>query len=86
MGRDSFIKESFMKESLMKEVTEKVNVPVCEKAFLTIEAAAVYTNIGRTKLREISDEVGCEITIYVGAKRLLKREPLLRYLYGKEAV
>ena len=35
------------------------NVPIWEKANLTLEEAAAFTNIGINKLRQLTDEDGC---------------------------
>ena len=46
---------------------------------LTIEEAAAYTGVGMTKLRELSDADSCDFVLWVGTKRLLKREKLDRF-------
>ena len=35
-------------------------VPICEKAALTLEEAAAFSNIGINKLREITNERNCD--------------------------
>ena len=52
---------------------EKQEVPIWEKANLTIDEAAAYFGIGTNKLREITSNPDCEFVIRVGAKRLIKR-------------
>ena len=54
----------------------KCEVPVWEKANLTLEEAAAYSGIGINKLRELSDSDDCKFVLWVGSKRLLKRRPL----------
>ena len=49
-------------------------VPVWEKATLTLEEAAAYSNVGVNRLREISDAENCNFVLWVGKKRLIKRE------------
>ena len=49
-------------------------VPVWEKANLTLEEAAAFSNIGINRLREISDEKNCPFVLWVGNKRLIKRK------------
>ena len=51
-------------------------VPVWEKATLTLEEAADYSNIGVNKLREITKEEQCDFVLWVGNKRLIKRKKL----------
>ena len=55
-------------------------VPVWEKANLTLEEAAAYSGIGINKLRELSDSDDCKFVLWVGSKRLLKRRSLEQYL------
>ena len=59
---------------------EKQEVPIWEKANLTIDEAAAYFGIGTNKLREITSNPDCEFVIRVGAKRLIKRKKFERYL------
>ena len=58
----------------------KNEVPIWEKAALTLEEAASYSGIGINKLREITNEQNCDFVLWVGSKRLLKRKGLDRYL------
>ena len=55
-------------------------VPIWEKQNLTVEEAAVYSNIGQNKLREISDDERCPFVLWVGNKRLIKRRQFDRYI------
>lgn len=50
----------------------KCEVPVWEKATLTLEEAAAYSNMGVNRLREISDAENCNFVLWVGKKRLIK--------------
>ena len=52
----------------------KCEVPVWEKATLTLEEAAAYSNVGVNRLREISDVENCNFVLWVGKKRLIKRK------------
>ena len=58
----------------------KQEIPIWEKSNLTVEEAAAYTGIGRTKLRELSDDERCPFVLWVGNKRLLKRKKLDEYI------
>ena len=53
---------------LMKEI------PIWEKSNLTLEEAAAYSGIGINKIREISNAKGCDFVLWVGNKRLIKRQ------------
>lgn len=55
-------------------------VPIWEKVNLTLEEAAVYSGIGQNKLREITNDPRCDFVLWVGSKRLIKREQLVAYL------
>ena len=55
-------------------------VPIWKKSNLTLEEAAAYTGVGVGKLRELSDDDGCDFVLWVGTKRLLKRRKLDEYL------
>lgn len=55
-------------------------VRISEKPLLTLKEASIYTGIGVNKLRELSDDEGCEFVLFLGNKRMLKRERLVRFL------
>ena len=56
------------------------SIPIWEKYSLTIEEAAEYTNIGTSKLRELTNNPRCSFVFYVGKKHLIKRKELEKYL------
>lgn len=58
----------------------KTEVPVWEKANLTLEEAAAYSNIGINRLREISDDQNCPFVLWIGSKRLIKRKPFEAFM------
>lgn len=58
----------------------KKEIPIWEKAILTLEEAAAYTGIGMQKLRDISADERCEFVLWNGSKRMFKREKLVSYL------
>ena len=49
-------------------------IPFWEKSNLTLEEAAAYSGIGVNKLREVTNEEGCEFVLWVGSKRLIKKQ------------
>lgn len=58
-----------------------MDIPVWEKANLTLEEAAAYYNIGINKLRLLTNTKECEKHIlWVGNKRLIKRKSFEAYL------
>ena len=58
----------------------KYEVPIWEKANLTIEEAAAYFGIGMNKLRELTEDEQCKFVLFVGSKRLIKRRMFEQYL------
>lgn len=56
-------------------------IPIYEKINLTVEEAAVYSNIGINKINRMLDEPGCTFILQVGkGKRLVKRKEFEKYL------
>ena len=49
-------------------------VPIWQKSNLTLEEAASYSNIGINRLREITNDDRCPFVLWVGSKRLIKRQ------------
>lgn len=58
----------------------KFEVPIWQKANLTLEEAAAYSGVGINRLRKLTDDENCEFVLWVGSKRLIKRILLDRYL------
>ena len=62
-------------------------VPIWQKANLTLEEAAAYYNIGINKLRQITDRKECEkYVLWVGTRRLIKRAPFEVYLQKEYSI
>ena len=59
---------------------KKNEVPIWHKTNLTNYEASAYSNIGLHKLREITDDDECNFVLWVGNKRLIKRELFDKYL------
>ncbi len=55
-------------------MNKTIEIPIYQKQNLTIEEAAVYSNIGRNKLRQLTDDEKCVFVLWVGEKRLIKRK------------
>ena len=58
------------------------NVPIADKALLTLEEAVMYFNIGMNKIRELTADDHCPYVLWNGSKRLIKRETFKEYLYS----
>jgi len=59
-------------------LTEKI--PLWEKANLTIEEAAEYSNIGQNRISELLKMPRCPFVLYVGKKKLVKRKEFERFI------
>ena len=58
-----------------------VQIPIWEKAALTLEEAAAYFNIGINRLRNLTNTKECEkYVLFVGDKRLIKRRLFKKYI------
>lgn len=56
-----------------KKNYKRPEVPIWEKANLTLEEAAVYSGIGINRIRELTNQDSCPFVLWVGTKRLIKR-------------
>ena len=59
-------------------------IPIWEKRNLTLEEAAEY--FGMSKIRELSNQEGCEFVLWIGTKRLIKRTKLEQYLDNANSI
>ena len=55
-------------------------IPLWEKANLTIEEAAEYSNIGQNRISEMLKMPRCPFVLYVGKKKLVKRKEFEKFL------
>lgn len=56
------------------------NTPLWEKKVLTIEEAAIYTGIGRTKIRQIVSQGKCSFAVNNGMQICIIRKAFIAYL------
>ena len=54
-------------------------MPIKDKYGLSVDEAAEYFGIGRKKIRELSDREDCPFVLWVGGKRLIKRNAFEKY-------
>lgn len=66
--------------------SELRSVPPWEKYALTVDEAAAYFGIGAKKIRELSCGPNCKFVLWVGNKRLIKRELFEKYLSSSYSV
>ena len=57
-----------------KKKKKMPKVPIAQKQNLTLKEAAAYSGIGINRLRSLTDEKGCKFVLFVGTKRLIKRQ------------
>lgn len=62
----------------ISQATQKT--PLWEKTMLTVDEAAELTNIGTNKIRSLTSGENCPFVLWNGTKRLIKREPFIKYL------
>lgn len=58
----------------------KPEIPIWQKANLTLEEASAYSGIGINRLRKLADTNNCSFVLWCGSKRLIKRVKLEEYL------
>jgi excisionase family DNA binding protein len=73
-GRGRIFKE---RKNIMEK---KKEVPIWEKACMTIEEAAAYSSIGINKIDELAKMPRCPFVLYVGRKKLIKRREFERFI------
>lgn len=56
------------------------DIPIPQKANLTIREAAAYTNIGINKIDKMLRSPNCPFVLFVGTKKLVKRKEFEKYL------
>lgn len=61
-------------------------VPIWEKANLTVTEAAAYSGIGINKIKELSNNEKCPFVLWVGNKRLIKRKKFDAYIDGQFSI
>ena len=80
---DSFVtgKEWIEAQKIAYEIfTRKQPQQIWEKDILTVEEAAALFNIGRNKIRELSNQKNCNFVLWVGNKRLIKKNLFEKFL------
>lgn len=65
---------------------EKYNIPIWKKMNLTLEEAAAYFGLGINKIRELSNMENCPFVLWVGTKRLIKREPFEEFIVKQYSI
>ena len=61
----------------------KLEVPISEKALLTVDEASEYFNIGSQRIRDLTNDDRCPYVLWIGRKRLIKRELFKEFLFSQ---
>lgn len=69
-----------------KEKQPKYEVPLWHKTNLSIEEAVAYTGIGRDKLYEMTSRDNCPFVLWIGNRRLIKRQVFDEYIANMYSV
>ncbi len=64
----------------------KYEVPLWHKANLSIEEAVAYTGISRDKLYEMTNRENCPFVLWIGNRRLIKRQIFDEYIANMYSV
>ncbi len=63
--------------------TDIARVPIHCKMTLTIREAAEYSNIGINKIETLLKQPHCPFVLYVGSRKLVKRQEFEEFIRGK---
>lgn len=69
-----------MSENNVKRKAPKYEVPLLHKSNLSIEEATAYTGISRDKLYEMTNREDCPFVLWIGNRRLIKRQVFDEYI------
>lgn len=70
----------------MENVSINRSIPLNEKKNLTLKESSVLFNIGINKIREMSNSEDCPFVLWVGSKRLIKKEKFEEYLENQFSI
>ena len=62
------------------------SLPMDRKMLLSIREAAEYSNIGINKIDELLKQPNCPFVLYVGTKKLVKRNAFEEFIEGRVAI
>ena len=66
--------------------TAAEQIPIEKKLNLTIKEAAAYSNIGINRIDAMLREDGCPFVLFVGSKKLVKRQAFEAFIAERFAV
>lgn len=61
-------------------MANKEKIKISEKILLTIDEAALLSNIGQNRIADLLRKPSCPFVLYVGGKKLVKRRAFEQFL------
>lgn len=61
-------------------MANKEKIKISEKILLTIDEAALLSNIGQNRIADLLRKPSCSFVLYVGRKKLVKRRAFEQFL------
>ena len=74
------MKEQEQDMNTQAKTEAEAKVPIPQKLALTVPEAAEYSNIGLNKISQMLRKPNCPFVLYVGSKKLVKREAFEEYI------
>lgn len=84
MGKQASSQEAPARAEPQKDKSEKLPIPL--KLNLSIREASEYSNVGINRLEALLREPGCPFVLFVGTKKLVKREAFEQFLAQRHAI
>lgn len=69
-----------------EQETKSIYVPIHQKLTLSVEEAVAYTGIGINKIYSMLNTPNCPFALYIGNRRLVKRQAFEDYINSKVAI
>lgn len=67
-------------------MVEKYDIPIRHKANLTIDEAIFYTGIRKNKLYEMTSREDCPFVLWIGNRRVIKRQLFDKYIMKVDSI
>lgn len=78
--RNAFKRTESKKRTTVEIRRKRTEVPLWEKATLTLEEVAEFSGIGIHKIRELTDAKNCKFILWNGNRRLIKRKKFEKFI------
>lgn len=76
------------KKNMTKRIRnkDKYEIPIWNRPTITISEASAYSGIGTGKLYELTDVEDCPFVLWVGTRRVIKRNAFENYLENQYSI